>query len=104
MVYSLLNFKNHFFSTVGFAQGVFFWLAGVGGDSQGCAANDGGGDVQRTTPGTLGSVGYHPDGRRVANVDDGGSSGGTAVVAAAGGRDYYLWLASLWEEGAKMRN
>ncbi len=51
-------------------------MAGVGGDSQGCAANDGGGDVQQTTPGTLGSVGYRLDGQRVAAVDDGGGSGG----------------------------
>ena len=34
---------------------VFFWLAGVGGDGRRRAANDGGGDVQRTTPGTSGS-------------------------------------------------
>ena len=35
-------------------DGVFFWLAGVGGDGQQCAANDGGGEVQRTTPGSVG--------------------------------------------------
>ena len=29
-------------------DGVFFWLAGVGGDGQQRAVNNGGGDVQRT--------------------------------------------------------
>ena len=52
--------------------GVFFWLAGVRGDGQRRAANVGGGDVQQTTPGTLGSVGERRDGRRV-----------TAAAAAA---------------------
>ncbi len=33
-------------------------------------------DVQRTTPGTSGSVGERRDGRRVAAVDDDGGSGG----------------------------
>ncbi len=74
-------------------DGVFFWLAGVGGD--GCAANDGGGDVQRTTPGTSRSVGERRDGRRVAAVDnDGGSGGGYR----GGGIILILWLAELWEE------
>jgi len=37
--------------------GVFFRLVGVGGEGRRHAVNDGGGDVQQTTPGTSGSVG-----------------------------------------------
>ena len=36
-------------------NGLFFWLAGVGGDGRRRAGNNGGGDVQGTTPGTSGS-------------------------------------------------
>ncbi len=92
-------------------EGVFFWLAGVGGDGRLCAANDRGGDVQqmteegtcserRTTPGNSGSVGEHCDGRRVAAVDDDGGSGGSGRVV---GIIIILWLAALREEGAKTR-
>jgi hypothetical protein len=57
--------------------GMFFWLAGVGGEGQQRAANDGGGNVQQMTPRTSGSIGERQDGQRVAAVDDdGGSSSG----------------------------
>ena len=92
-------------------EGVFFWLAGVGGDGRLCAANDRGGDVQqmteegtcserRTTPGNSGSVGEHCDGRRVAAVDDDSGSGNGGRGA---GVIIILWLAVLWEESAKTK-
>jgi len=81
-------------------DGVFFWLAGVGGDGRRRAANDGGGDMQRTMSGTSGSIGEHRDGRRVAAVDDYGGSGGSARGV---GIIIILWLAALREEGAKTR-
>jgi hypothetical protein len=56
--------------------------------------------VQPTTAETLGSVGEHRDGRRVATVDDNGGSGGGG---RGGGIIIILWLAVLWEEGAKTR-
>ena len=64
------------------------------------AANDGGGDVQRTTLGMSGSIGECSNGRRVAAVDDNSGSG-------SGGRGagiiIILWLAALWEEGTKTK-
>jgi hypothetical protein len=63
--------------------------------------NDGGGDVQRTTPGTSGSVGERRDGRRVAAVDDDGSSGGGG---RGGGIILILWLAALWGGGPNDKN
>ena len=76
-------------------DGAFFWLASVGGD--GCAANNGG-NVQRTTPGTSGSVGERQDGQRVAAVDnDGGSSGGSR----GGGISLNLWSAGVWDEAGR---
>ena len=70
-------------------DGEFFWLTR-------CAANYGGGDVQQTTPGTLGSVGERRDGRRKAAIgnNDGSSGGGRG-----GGIVIILWLAVLWEDG-----
>jgi hypothetical protein len=63
--------------------------------------NDGGGDVQRTTPGTSGSVGERRDGRRVVAVnDDGGSGGG----GRGGGIILILWLAALWGGGPNDKN
>jgi hypothetical protein len=78
-------------------DGVFFWLTGVGGDSQQCAANDGGGDVQRTTPGMLGSTGERCNGRRKAAIDDDGGSGGGGGLGV--GIIIILWLAAFWEDG-----
>jgi hypothetical protein len=63
-------------------------------------ANDGGGDVQRTTPGTSGIVGERRDGRRKAAVDDDGGSGGGGLGV---GIIISIWLAALWKEGAKTR-
>jgi hypothetical protein len=63
-------------STACFSGWPVWNVGGDGGDGRRRAANDGGGDVQRTTPGTSGSVGEHRDGRRVAAVDDDGGSGG----------------------------
>ena len=58
-------------------------------------------DVQRTTPGTSGSVGERRDGRRVAAVnDDGGSGGG----GRGGGIILILWLAALWGGGPNDKN
>ncbi len=58
-------------------DGVFFWLAGVGCDGQQRAANDGGGEVQRTTLGTTGSIGERRD-------NMGGGDGNESMVVAAG--------------------
>ncbi len=81
---------------------MFFWLTGVGGDGRRRAANDGGGNVQRTTPGMSGSIGEHRDGRRKAALDDnGGSVGGGMGVGV--GIIIILWVVALWEEGAKIR-
>ncbi len=59
--------------------------------------------MQRMTPGSSVSIGERRDGRRVAAVDDDGGSGGSG----GGGRGVWiiiiLWLAALWEEGAKTR-
>ena len=63
--------------------GMFFWLTGVLGDGRRHAANDGGGDVQRTTPGTSGRVGERRDGRWKAAIDDdsgGGSGLGVGII------------------------
>ena len=84
-------------------DGVFFWLAGVGGDGRRRAANDGGGNVQRTMPGTSGSIGEHRDGWRMAAVDDDGGSGGSGGSGRGVGIIIILWLAALREEGAKTR-
>ena len=48
------------------------------GDGRQRAVNDGGGDMQRTMPGTSGSIGEHQDGRQLeaANNDKGGSGDG----------------------------
>ena len=58
-------------------DGVFFWLTGVGGGGRRRAVNDGGGDVQRTMPGTSGRVGErcNDSGRRLSTT--------TAAAAAA---------------------
>jgi hypothetical protein len=61
---------------------VFFWLTGVRGDCWRRAANDGGGDVQRTTEEATCSE--RRQGRR-----------GAIIII--------LWLAALWEEGAKTK-
>ncbi len=56
--------------------------------------------MQPTTAGTSGSVGERWDGWRVAAVDNNGGSGGGG---RGGGIIIILWLAALWEEGAKTR-
>jgi hypothetical protein len=56
--------------------------------------------MRRTTLGTSGSVGERRDGQRVAAVNDDGGSGGSGRGV---GIIIILWLAALWEEGAKTR-
>ena len=76
----------------------------MGGDSQGCAANDGGGDVQQTTPGALGSVGYRLDGQRVAAVDDGGGSGGGGCGGGGRGERLLFMVSGIVGGGSKDKN
>jgi hypothetical protein len=65
---------------------VFFWLAGVGGDGRRRAVNDGGGDVQRTTPETSGSVGMDGGWRlSTGGSGDGGRGGGSIYFMVSGG-------------------
>ena len=65
---------------------MFFWLAGVGGDGRRRAVNDGGGDVQRTTPETSGSVGMDGGWRlSTGGSGDGGRGGGSIYFMVSGG-------------------